>query len=90
MSDCSQHKKDVAGIEDMKVLAEIIGDLHYETLAELIHSLAKKIEKDGVKDFRNRRTDLASELYQTCYLLFQASRHVKKAYAISKPFMDKN
>jgi len=40
LPDCSQHKKEVAGILDMKVLAEMIGDLHYETLAEFLNSLA--------------------------------------------------
>lgn len=43
MSDCKNHKKEVAGISDMKVLAEAIGDLHYEALAEVVWTSIQEI-----------------------------------------------
>lgn len=55
MSNCSQHKKEVAGISDMKVLAEMQGDLHYETMAQLFKELGDKLASDGLKDKYSHR-----------------------------------
>lgn len=87
MSDCSKHKKEVAGISDMRELAEMIGDLHYETLAHLLYEVSKKIDADAIKDYNNGREKLASALQYTGYSLFESSLRCEKAWQISKPFM---
>ena len=71
--NCSQHKKEVAGISDMKQLAEMIGDLHYETLAEFLNALAEKLHNDYVKDDEAGRTELAKCLLWTYYGIHKAS-----------------
>ena len=63
MSDCSNHKKEVAGISDMKLLAEMIGDLRYDTLEELLDKLADKLLLDAAKDRAAGRNKLADELH---------------------------
>lgn len=87
MSDCSKHKKEVAGISDMKVLAEMIGDLHYESLAELFKHLAEKVEFDGEKDCLNCREVLGNTLILASAHIYLSYVEMKKAWQISKPFM---
>lgn len=88
--DCSRHKKEIAGISDMKVLAEMIGDLHYETLSELLYHFSDKLFKDGKNDFDNGRTYLAHRLFQAQMKIHGAHKDIHQAYLISKPFMDKS
>ena len=88
MSNCAQHKKEVAGITDMKLLAEMIGDLHYETLGKLLDALADKIYADGQKDFVNGRPSISHHLYNASHHIADAFLHIEKAWEISKPFMD--
>lgn len=90
MSDCSKHKKDVAGISDMKVLAEMIGDLNYETLAEFFLQLAIKIDKDSVKDFNGGRIKLSQSLKNAVNRLELVQYSISEAWEISEPFMTKN
>lgn len=87
MNDCSNHKKDVAGISDMKVLAEMIGDLHYETLTILFNYLVIKINEDGHNDWMAGRDQLAAELKCAATQLLKAANNIEKAWQISKPFM---
>ena len=87
MNDCSQHKKDLFGHSDMKEVAEAIGDLHYETLAELIDQLSKKISLDGLKDETHGRVELAANLFMVAGHLAKAHVFASWAYEISKPFM---
>jgi hypothetical protein len=89
MSDCSKHKREIAGITDMKILGEMIGDLHYEALAELFHHLEDKLWKDGNKDFDAGRTKLGDNLIDASFGVQQAHYHIDRAWEISKPFMDK-
>ena len=89
MKDCSNHKKEVAGISDMKDLANRIGDLHYETLADLLDNLSDKIFLDSVKDNSEGRKKLSSALEKAAYQIMFSSMNIYKAYDISKPFMDK-
>ena len=63
MEDCSQHKKEVAGITDMGKLAKLIGELHYETLEELLAQLANKLHEDAKKDLQAGRTELSDKLF---------------------------
>lgn len=85
--DCCRHKKEIAGTSDMKVLADMIGDLHYETLTELLGALAEKISMDGHKDESNGREKLAEQLYNVAGLISKAQIHCNWAWQISKPFM---
>ena len=87
MSDCKKHKKEVAGISDMKILAEMIGDLHYETLAELLAKLNQRIWEDSLKDRKEGRIKLAKELYRAASSLADAYNHIYDAWQISKPYM---
>lgn len=87
--DCSNHKKDIAGITDMKELAELIGDLHYESLTFLFDHLQIKFWHDSNKDFNKGRTKLGNELYEMCVAMRQACAHSNQAWEISKPFMSK-
>lgn len=90
MDNCLQHKKEVAGISDMKVLSEMIGDLHYESLAVLLNHISDKIWHDGKKDFDNGKTNLSAQLFQASVSLKKSSISIGKAYGISKKFMESN
>jgi len=67
MSNYINHKKEVLGESDMKVLAEKIGDLHYETLSEFICELSDKLfinsrkAKPIVVKRTNKTTDIADK-----------------------------
>lgn len=86
-SDCSRHTKKVAGITDMKVLAEMIGDLHYETLTDLLKELFLKVGVDARKDLNGGRIKLGCKLLDAEVKLCSAYLEIKEAWAISKPFM---
>lgn len=91
MSDnCSGHKKEVAGISDMKVLAEMIGDLHYDSLFGLLEALYMKLDSDAKKDKEAKRPILASYLINASSWICMASENIKEAYEISKPYMGIN
>ena len=89
MNNCSQHQKEIAGITDMKVLAEMIGDLHYETLTELLEHLFLKIGSDGRKDLHAGRIKLGCKLLDAEVKLCMAFIEIKEAWNISKPYMTK-
>lgn len=86
--DCSEHKKDIAGISDMKELAEMIGDLHYETLYRFLGELADKLFEDYKNDERAGRIKLSKCLDKASVYLDNAAEMMFKAYKISKPFMN--
>lgn len=87
MSDCSKHKKEVAGVSDMKKLAEMIGDLHYESLAHLLVELNIKLYLDSSKDFSENRIGLSNNLNAASNRIQEAAKYIYKAWQISKPFM---
>lgn len=86
--NCSKHKKEVAGISDMKALAEMIGDLHYESLSNLLYHLSDKIYRDGQKDFNAGRTNISHFLFEAQKDTHRAHQHIEQAWKISKPFME--
>lgn len=88
MSNCSNHKREVAGISDMKKLAEMIGDLHYEILDQLLYELHNKLWSDAAKDRKNDRPQLAKALTAAASLIGAADMEIRKAWEISKPFME--
>lgn len=87
--DCSRHSKQVGGISDMKILAEAIGDLHYETLAELFNYLASKLASDAINDAKAERYALSGELNCASKHIDMVFHHIDAAWKISKPYMDK-
>ena len=87
MSDCSKHKKEVAGISDMKELAGMIGDLHYETLLSLLKHLSLKLNLDGVNDKKNGRIKLGNNLMYASENIDMAAIYMDEVWRISKPFM---
>lgn len=87
---CENHKKEVAGISDMKILAEMIGDLHYETLAELFKNMEAKFLKDYEKDNSVGRKELAMYLWDASIDAGCIYRYIQRAWQISKPFINHN
>jgi hypothetical protein len=88
--NCSNHKKEVAGISDMKVLAELIGDLHYETLENLLGQLSIKLYKDGLSDRMNGREKLGYTLDDAANFIRSAALKINTAWEISNPHMEAN
>lgn len=88
MSNCSKHKKEVAGISDMKVVAEMIGDLHYKTLADFFQQLKLKFSNDAEQDANKGREHLAFHLENIADCLFKAEVNAAGLWKISKPFME--
>lgn len=86
---CENHKKEVAGISDMKELAEQIGDLHYKSLSELLKALSQKMKQDSRRDWENGKTQLAARLKETSILLKGGYVQINEAWQISRPFMPK-
>lgn len=87
---CENHKKEIAGITDMKVLAEMIGDLHYETLMELFSDLTTKFKKDCISDADAGRGSLSNKLMRISKLFREVTIEAAEAWMISKPFMTDN
>lgn len=71
----------------MKKVAESIGDLHYEILAELLLQLHTKIGRDGQKDWDKGRFELAKSLLSAQTHLEIAYMKMRDAWQISKPYM---
>lgn len=87
MDNCSNHKKEIAGITDMKLLAEMIGDLHYESLAELFKHLSKKFNQDSRKDWGNKRVQLSIRLKDASISTKSTYVSLNQIWEICKPFM---
>lgn len=85
--NCSQHKKDLFGEKNMKVVAEAICGLHYETLHELFSALCDKFEFDATNDSMGGRTELSKHLFIASELCNDITVPMYKAWQISKPFM---
>jgi hypothetical protein len=66
-------------------LAEEIGDLYYNALAELLGQLAAKMAADSAADSRRGRPRLAGELAACAEHLKVASQHIQSAWAICAP-----
>lgn len=90
MSNCSKHKKEVCGVSDMKVLAEMITSMHYQSLAELYRHMGGSLKFDAFKDRHNTakpKPRLADALWIAGDHLEVAAEVIEKAWQISKPFM---
>jgi len=67
-------------------LAEEIGDLYYNSLAEFISLLATKIAGDAKADEKRGRPKLAAELVECSRHLESASSHIRAAWHICEPY----
>lgn len=68
-------------------LAEQMGDLYYNALAELLTMLADKLERDAAKDNARGRLKLASELAGASTAIKAAAAHINTAWRICEPYM---
>lgn len=84
---CENHKKDLFGETDMKKVAEAVGDLHYETLAELFKHLVKKFKDDAFVDRLGDRNKIATHLWNASNHTANLEWAIRNAWQISKPFM---
>jgi len=85
---CIIHKDELDGYEgSSEDLAEAIGDLKYDALANFLALLAAKIQKDGGKDRSRGRVQLASSLEKSAQHLLAAKSNRDIAWKISAPYM---
>ncbi len=68
-------------------LAEDIGNLKYDALADFLHLLSVKIESDAASDKARGRVQLASSLQNCSNHLAKAATQIEQAWHISEPYM---
>lgn len=66
-------------------LAQEMGDLYYDSLAELLTLLAQQIAADSEADLQRGRPKLAGELNGCAEHLQAAARHIQSAWTICAP-----
>ena len=88
MSNCSNHRKDILGQTDMKHLAEDIGNLHYECLANLLYHLDSKLKRDAALDLIAGRKKISLSLINAAHKISLACLCMREAWKISEPFME--
>lgn len=86
---CLRHKKYITSdrITDPKILAEMIGDLHYEFLFKVLKQLHLKLRNDGLNDKNDDRPKLGEALLKAadgCFMLYQ---NIGRAWVISESYM---
>ena len=81
-----KHAREIAGYaENHKQLAEEMGDLYYDSLADLLRLLAEKLARDAVSDCGRGRPKLAAELSAAAADLQRASERIGSAWGICAP-----
>ena len=70
----------------LEALAEDIGNLRYDALAEFLKLLSDKIDRDGKSDLSRNRVKLAACLKECSLELNQASITIDKAWEICEPY----
>lgn len=68
-------------------LAEDVGNLRYDALADFLRLLSAKVAQDAEKDAGRGRAQLASALQGSTAELTAAAEKIEKAWRIAKPFM---
>ena len=68
-------------------IAQRMGDLYYDSLADFLNELSQKIKNDADADNQRNRLKLSQELYSSADLLANAAVHIQKAWGICEPFM---
>ena len=72
---------------DLAALAEEVGNLKYDALAEFLRLLSAKIDGDAAKDQARGRIQLATALRSAAGRIGSAEVPIERAWKISKPFM---
>jgi hypothetical protein len=72
---------------DHQQLAEELGDLYYDSLAELLCKLGEKLERDAGADHRRGRMKLTAELAAAADHLYAAAERIAAAWLICKPYV---
>ena len=83
-----KHKTKIKGYT-LNTLAKKIGDLRYDALSEFLNALADKIQEDGKRDKKAKKTKLAKELDSAQEYIRMANDHINGALNISLPRMMK-
>jgi hypothetical protein len=68
-------------------LAEELGNLRYDALAEFLAALSEKIGRDAEQDAARRRKRLAAELQTASRELGKAAGAIERAWTICEPRM---
>lgn len=68
-------------------LAEDIGNLRYDALADFLRALSDKIASDGAKDYARNRVKLAAHLQHCAEKVHEAAIDCDQAWRICEPFM---
>jgi hypothetical protein len=76
--------------ESHEKLAEDIGDLYYDSLADFFRLLAAKLKKDGASDKSRGRIKLSNELFACSEKLSEAAQHIDIAWKICEPYVASN
>jgi hypothetical protein len=75
-----EHTNDIPYEGGYPKLADDLGNLRYDALADFLELLAAKIDRDAAADAGRGRQQLAAELKD-------AAEHIARAWRICKPFM---
>ena len=68
-------------------IAQRMGDLYYDSLADFLNELSQKIKQDAEADNQRNRLKLSEELYASADLLASAAEHIQNAWEICEPFV---
>jgi len=68
-------------------LAEELGDLRYDALAEFLQLFSEKLAKDSLADEKRGRAKLSKCLALASDKLGYSAKEIQKAWIISEPFM---
>jgi len=71
----------------LRELAEDIGNLRYDALADFLHQLAAKLEADAARDQGRGRLKLAAALGASTESVAAAAAHIERAWRICEPHM---
>ena len=86
-----KHSDNIKHYDDIEKLAEALGDLYYDSLADFLNLLSDKILRDGNADMRRNRPELSGHLIECSRHIENASTEVQRAWEICKPHVwDKN
>lgn len=70
-------------------LAEDLGNLRYDALAQFLSALSAKIEHDSNKDEQRGRQKLATALHDCAEHLTLSAKAIEQAWDICEPYMHK-
>jgi len=86
--NCEDHPETVEKYDgNLKELAEDIGDLRYDKLAEFLNQLEIKIYDDAYNDFNGKRLKLSGFLLDASILISDLKNKIREAWHICKPYM---